>query len=476
MMCDFLDFSLDSLKDSILSRVDILSSLFEANKSFFENISSFSKCFGFIMSITDFLSKHEKAADNLCEVHYRIAWLATNVAKLLCQQQNLETDDHFKSFLDRMNANCENFNSIVSKFSDRGKCKETLDGNGDLNEIVEIHEETKALEKDLVMFVQIDNLGIIESIPSKIEKVLDAKMEKFNDSFDSIEELKTVVVSLAETIKNKENNENDANCQPIEIDYNELACKEQRDFEGCSIEKGKYRYNTSEKTETIDVQIVIFKELKKYKDVIKMCVDPKFRCPFISRIYGITNRYDDWGIVMEDYEETLEDVINVLSDVEKDRYLLQLAKAVHYCHSKKFIHRNIHPGNVLIRNDGTCALFNFGLARDFSRASRTSRLGTGRFMPPEMFTTDDELSTVVNYGIDSWAYCLTYFYVNTGIIPYDWVKLEMNISVSVANKERPFKDDDIRNVPRFRYISQCFNDVPTQRPKLSEIIQNWNIE
>lgn len=47
---------------------------------------------------------------------------------------------------------------------------------------------------------------------------------------------------------------------------------------------------------------------------------------------------------------------------EAFRYLGELASGLHYAHSKKIIHRDIRPDNVMIDHGGTSRIFDFGIA------------------------------------------------------------------------------------------------------------------
>lgn len=65
----------------------------------------------------------------------------------------------------------------------------------------------------------------------------------------------------------------------------------------------------------------------------------------------------------------------------------EIAEALHYAHAKGFIHRDVKPDNILLREDGSAALTDFGIARASDSASRMTRtgvvVGTPHYMSPE---------------------------------------------------------------------------------------------
>jgi serine/threonine-protein kinase PpkA len=69
------------------------------------------------------------------------------------------------------------------------------------------------------------------------------------------------------------------------------------------------------------------------------------------------------------------------------RVVREIATALAYAHSKGFVHRDVKPDNILMRDDGSSALTDFGIARANDSATRMTRtgavIGTPHYMSPE---------------------------------------------------------------------------------------------
>lgn len=69
------------------------------------------------------------------------------------------------------------------------------------------------------------------------------------------------------------------------------------------------------------------------------------------------------------------------------RVTREIAGAINYAQQKGFIHRDIKPDNILLRDDGSAALTDFGIARANDSATRMTRtgavVGTPHYMSPE---------------------------------------------------------------------------------------------
>ena len=94
-----------------------------------------------------------------------------------------------------------------------------------------------------------------------------------------------------------------------------------------------------------------------------------------------------------------------LSFSDSSRILEQVSSGLAYAHDKGYIHRDIKPGNILFRQDGTVVITDFGIAKLQDTSGELTRMGftmgTAQYMSPEqVVTTDlDKRSDIYSLGL-----------------------------------------------------------------------------
>lgn len=115
--------------------------------------------------------------------------------------------------------------------------------------------------------------------------------------------------------------------------------------------------------------------------------------------------------------ETLDERLRrgPLPPLEAARVAVQLARGLKAAHAHGIIHRDVKPGNVVLADDGTVKLLDFGLAQMWkAQRSRTgARRGTIPYMSPEQVRGEP-----VGPRTDLWALGVVLYEMLTGVRPF----------------------------------------------------------
>ena len=121
----------------------------------------------------------------------------------------------------------------------------------------------------------------------------------------------------------------------------------------------------------------------------------RFRHPSIVRVTRVFEANSTAYMVMEleegrDFGAWLRELDRPPMQDELDQFVAPLLEALALMHTNHFLHRDIAPDNVIIRDDGTPVLLDFGAAR--RAVAQMTRTVTGivkpGFSPVEQYSTD----------------------------------------------------------------------------------------
>lgn len=100
-----------------------------------------------------------------------------------------------------------------------------------------------------------------------------------------------------------------------------------------------------------------------------------------------------------------------LPEAEIVPYIRQIGQALMVVHQAGLVHRDAHPGNIMLRNNGKAVLIDFGIAKELMPNS-TSIVGHNGFAPYEQMTSGGKEPTV-----DVYCLAATLYYAVTGQRP-----------------------------------------------------------
>lgn len=158
-----------------------------------------------------------------------------------------------------------------------------------------------------------------------------------------------------------------------------------------------------------------------------------------------------------------------LSEKEAHRFFIQIVKGVYYCHSKHIVHRDLKLENILLDENMTCKIADFGLS-DFVNVDQNiiTEAGTRAYIAPEII-----FNQTINYSVfklDVWALGILLFIMTQGFPPYkDFEKEGLDYFETHPLKYSNDVSDDLKDL-----ISLMLNVNPNKRPIMVEVLNhNW---
>lgn len=130
--------------------------------------------------------------------------------------------------------------------------------------------------------------------------------------------------------------------------------------------------------------------------------------PNIVKIYDVGFTDSIQYIIMEYIDgETLKEYITKEDKVSwKDtiHFVVQILRALQHAHDKGVVHRDIKPQNIMVFNDGTVKVMDFGIAkfaRDEGKTATDQAIGSVHYISPEQASgaTTDAKSDIYSVGV-----------------------------------------------------------------------------
>eukprot|EP01024_Parvocaulis_polyphysoides_P019231 TRINITY_DN1867_c0_g2_i2.p1 TRINITY_DN1867_c0_g2~~TRINITY_DN1867_c0_g2_i2.p1 ORF type:complete len:413 (+),score=36.02 TRINITY_DN1867_c0_g2_i2:170-1408(+) len=196
----------------------------------------------------------------------------------------------------------------------------------------------------------------------------------------------------------------------------------------------------------------------------------------IVKFYGACYR-PDRVIVMEYVEFNLYQVMERMRRTNKRfelgnifKIIKSVASGLEYLHSKKIVHRDLHPQNILVSKDGYVKVADVGISKILSHSLTpdSNRGGVCNYLPPEIFEGRVHCkSDIYSLGIiacELWSLDQTWKNLREGLL---FQKLQ--------DEERPHIPDDMPQNLR-KLITSCWHQDYQMRPTAQGVRQECEFE
>ncbi|HQP09662.1 MAG TPA: serine/threonine-protein kinase, partial [Anaerolineaceae bacterium] len=160
----------------------------------------------------------------------------------------------------------------------------------------------------------------------------------------------------------------------------------------------------------------IFKRFEREAKVLAHMVHPN-----IVKIYD-TGEYSGSPFLVMEYlpGKTLKDQMNrPINYRQAARLLAPIAQALHYAHQRGILHRDVKPSNILLMEDKTPILTDFGIAKLLEDTESHTLTGTGVGIgTPEYMAPEQGLGSQIDGRADIYSLGVVFYELLTGKKPF----------------------------------------------------------
>ncbi|KAH8236662.1 hypothetical protein KR026_007617 [Drosophila bipectinata] len=160
---------------------------------------------------------------------------------------------------------------------------------------------------------------------------------------------------------------------------------------------------------------------------------------------------------------------NILTSCDLTSFMYQVAKGMDYLTSRGIIHRDLAARNILISDDHTCKVADFGFARDVITSKIYERKSEGK-LPIRWMATESLYDNIFSVKSDIWSFgILMWEIVTLGSTPYPGISAA-DVMRKVRDGYRLEKPEHCRR-ELYNIMYYCWSQDPQERPLFAEIIQ-----
>jgi serine/threonine protein kinase len=210
--------------------------------------------------------------------------------------------------------------------------------------------------------------------------------------------------------------------QPEKVNFN-LSDLEKKELLGSGVSGDVYRAEHKNLNKSFALKVVPYKDDKTFKSLIENEVKALHGCKseHLIKCYASYIDNNSVNIVLEYMDMgTLSDIIKKVKKIPENMMgiiTVHLLKGLHFMHSRKIIHRDMKPSNVLVNSKGEVKISDFGVSTFVKETlgRKMTMVGTYLYMAPERIS--NEPYTMVS---DIWSLGMSIIECVTGVNPYTY--------------------------------------------------------
>lgn len=199
---------------------------------------------------------------------------------------------------------------------------------------------------------------------------------------------------------------------------------------------------------------------------LRLCT--RLKHPNIIKVYEIIYEKAEIMIVMEyvkkgDLQSMLENM-DYISLHDQISIGMQILSALSYLHNRGIAHRDIKPENILIDENNTVKIVDFGMARENSSSSRTF-CGTPAYLAPEVINSN----TYDARKADIWSFGIVMHLVATLRFPWNSIANDATLIKMISSNNIDIKVEDGYLLGDL--IRKCLTFEAKERPSADELLK-----
>jgi len=225
--------------------------------------------------------------------------------------------------------------------------------------------------------------------------------------------------------------------------------------------------------DAVAVKIIAIEEnlqnLKREVDIMKECKNE-----FVVRYMGSYEKESALWIVMELCEPgSIADVMRMLKTTLTESQIRVICASVLlglvYLHGRKFIHRDIKAGNILLSKGGVAKIADFGVSAQLTtiHSMRDTAIGAPFWMAPEVIKEEQ-----YNGKADIWSLGISVIEMAEGKPPHHEIHPMRAIFMIPAKDAPTFQTPNKWSADMVDFLGKCLVKDPNRRPSAEELLRH----